>query len=206
MAQCVVLPVGEVIVTLQARRNEQTRAEIYQAAATLFLKQGFSKTSVSQIADMADVSRRTIYRHFQSKDEIAYEIPRQWLAHYLDLIDQREPSESDFDVCHRSIVGVARFIQSDRARIETAYQFMTNMPSMRPTEAALNRAWLEAHRSLLTGNIEAGDLAGALRGSVMAGALVGGTDGAFYIWLSDPTNDLVELTEQVWDSVKKIKI
>ncbi len=191
--------------TLQDRRNEQTRAEICEAAASLFLKQGFSKTSVSQIADAADVSRRTVYRHFHSKDEIAYEIPRQWLAHYLKLIDLRDPSESDFDVCRRSIIDVARFIQSDRARIEVAFKFMASMPSMRPTEAALNRAWLEAHRSLLTENVEDGDVAGALRGSVMAGALVGGTDGAFYLWLQDPTKDLVELTEQVWSSVEKIK-
>jgi len=40
---------------------------ILEAATLLFLKNGFSATSMDEIAEVANVSKRTIYQHFQDK-------------------------------------------------------------------------------------------------------------------------------------------
>ncbi|MBX3529875.1 MAG: TetR/AcrR family transcriptional regulator [Rhizobiaceae bacterium] len=45
-------------------------AAILEAAADLFLKQGFSGTSMDEIADLADVSKQTVYAHFASKEAL----------------------------------------------------------------------------------------------------------------------------------------
>lgn len=54
----------------QAERSEATRAAIVEAATRLFGEQGFSETTVDQIAAAADVAKGAVYHHFASKEVI----------------------------------------------------------------------------------------------------------------------------------------
>jgi AcrR family transcriptional regulator len=51
-------------------KGERTRQAVLDAAYVLFLKQGYSATSMRQIAERAGVAVGGIYNHFLSKDEI----------------------------------------------------------------------------------------------------------------------------------------
>ncbi|MGL4541772.1 MAG: TetR/AcrR family transcriptional regulator [Polymorphobacter sp.] len=46
------------------------RAAIFAAAQTLFIENGYGATSMERIADAANVSKLTVYRHFHSKDAL----------------------------------------------------------------------------------------------------------------------------------------
>lgn len=46
------------------------RAAIVEAACKLFLESGFGATSMDQIAAAAEVSKRTVYGHFESKEAL----------------------------------------------------------------------------------------------------------------------------------------
>lgn len=46
------------------------RAAIMAAAQALFLEHGYGATSMERIAEAAQVSKLTVYRHFQSKDAL----------------------------------------------------------------------------------------------------------------------------------------
>lgn len=48
-----------------------TRARIYGAAYALFYRKGFQRTSLDDIAAKAGVTKRTLYYHVRSKDELA---------------------------------------------------------------------------------------------------------------------------------------
>lgn len=47
-----------------------TKDRILRAANKLFYKLGFTRVSVDAIADLAGVTKRTVYYHFRSKDDI----------------------------------------------------------------------------------------------------------------------------------------
>jgi len=51
-------------------KSEEKRGFILSAATKLFCEQGFSTTSMEQIAKEAGVSKQTVYSHFGSKDEL----------------------------------------------------------------------------------------------------------------------------------------
>ena len=55
-------------------KGERTRVVIEEAAFQLFLEQGYSATSMRQIAERADVALGSIYNHFAGKDEIFQEL------------------------------------------------------------------------------------------------------------------------------------
>ena len=52
------------------KQSDKKRAAILQAAREEFLTQGFRNTSMDQVAERADVSKRTVYNHFENKDAL----------------------------------------------------------------------------------------------------------------------------------------
>lgn len=55
----------------QERKKREQREKIIQVAADLFNRQGFYHTTMEQIAEAADVSRKTLYNYFPVKEAIA---------------------------------------------------------------------------------------------------------------------------------------
>jgi TetR/AcrR family transcriptional regulator, mexJK operon transcriptional repressor len=51
-------------------RSEEKRHRIMEAAADLFMEQGFDVTSMGAIAERAEVSKQTVYSHFGSKEKV----------------------------------------------------------------------------------------------------------------------------------------
>ena len=57
-------------VTLRDRAREAVRDEVLIRAWLLFAEQGFTATTVEQIAEAAGMSRRTFFRYFNGKHEL----------------------------------------------------------------------------------------------------------------------------------------
>lgn len=54
--------------------SAKTQRSIFNAAMQLFLKQGFHDTTLAEIAEFANVSTGTLYRHFPSKGDFLLEV------------------------------------------------------------------------------------------------------------------------------------
>ena len=52
------------------REKERKRREIIDVAEKLFFKEGFKETSMDTIAKKAEFSKRTVYKYFDSKEEL----------------------------------------------------------------------------------------------------------------------------------------
>lgn len=62
------------------RLNNEKHASIVRAAAAAFQARGFDGTSMDQIAARAGVSKRTVYNHFSSKEDLFHEIVAELTA------------------------------------------------------------------------------------------------------------------------------
>lgn len=56
------------------KNKESVKSNIVSVSKELFLERGFSQTNMADIAIQAKISRKTLYRYFSSKEEIAMEI------------------------------------------------------------------------------------------------------------------------------------
>jgi len=52
------------------RTREKTRQHVLDAAYGLFWRQGFLRVSMDEIAARADITKRALYQHFRSKDDL----------------------------------------------------------------------------------------------------------------------------------------
>ncbi|MXW65094.1 MAG: TetR/AcrR family transcriptional regulator [Bacteroidetes bacterium SB0662_bin_6] len=69
-------------------QGEQLRADILNAAATLFGEYGYRAVGVDAIAGEAEVAKRTLYRYFTSKDELVLEYLGIEAAHILTWLEK----------------------------------------------------------------------------------------------------------------------
>lgn len=60
----------------RSTRRSATRQKLYEAAVTLIAEQGFSSTTVEEIAERAGVAKGTVYYNFASKAELFEELMR----------------------------------------------------------------------------------------------------------------------------------
>src|SRR5215831_18447403 len=63
------------------RSKQRTRLRILDAAFGLFWRQGFLRVSMDDIAARADITKRALYQHFPSKDDLI----KSALAHSSEL-------------------------------------------------------------------------------------------------------------------------
>ncbi|GAA0440161.1 TetR family transcriptional regulator [Actinoplanes capillaceus] len=69
----------------RSRRREDTRQRLYEAAVELIAEQGFSATTVDDIALRAKVAKGTVYYNFKSKTDLFEEL----LRHGVGLLTEQ---------------------------------------------------------------------------------------------------------------------
>lgn len=65
------------------RRQRKTRSAIFQAFRALLAEKSYSRITVQEIIDRADVGRTTFYAHFETKDELLRAMCEELFGHIL---------------------------------------------------------------------------------------------------------------------------
>ncbi|MGX1513077.1 AcrR family transcriptional regulator [Streptomyces collinus] len=84
--------------TLRERKKLRTRQALVDSAVTLFGERGFDDTPLDALLEQVEVSRRTFFRNFRSKEDVALTAVKQLWDVYLDVLDGMEKSGPLADV------------------------------------------------------------------------------------------------------------
>jgi AcrR family transcriptional regulator len=91
---------------LRERKKQRTRATLIDAAVELCERQGYERTTVDQIAAIADVSPRTFSRYFATKDAIALALIDEAIAHAAVELSRQPTDIGHFEALRRSYVAM----------------------------------------------------------------------------------------------------
>jgi AcrR family transcriptional regulator len=160
-------------------RRQATRQKLYEAAVTLIAEQGFSATTVDEIAERAGVAKGTVYYNFASKNDLFEELLRYGVGLLTDALRQA----GDEAAAH----GGSRVAALD-AMIRAGLLFIVRYPSFTQLYVAelwrTNRTWqdtlalvrreaVSVVEKVLLEAVETGELDGGVDVPLTASALFG---------------------------------
>ncbi|MEU1500096.1 TetR/AcrR family transcriptional regulator [Streptomyces sp. NPDC005732] len=92
-------PVGR-----RERKKAATRQAIADSALQLFLERGYDHVSIRDIADTADVSTATVFKHFTGKEALVFDQEEATDAHLVAAVRERAAGLSVIDALRRHVL------------------------------------------------------------------------------------------------------
>ena len=84
------------------RRQRKTREAVFAAFISLLSEKNYSKITVGEIIDRADVGRATFYSHFETKDYLLKELCEDLFCHLLDSVNKEKSDHKHIFECDNS--------------------------------------------------------------------------------------------------------
>lgn len=163
---------------LRERKKLRTRHALIAGALRLFLEKGYEQTTVSEIAMAADVSTRTFFSYFASKEEVVLCNARESLDHILRTFAERRPGESPADLLSRAVEMIFDVLADTERGWEIAEvnRLIMTVPSLRAQALLLmfdaQHRMVDALQQAFPGELDAIEAAAAV-GSVIGAAKLG---------------------------------
>jgi AcrR family transcriptional regulator len=101
---------------LRERKKQQTRERIARVALELFAERGYDQTTLAEIADAADVSTRTIFAYFHSKEDILFCDEPAFLEQLEQTLEQRPPGATTIDALRDFLASTGPPAEHERLR------------------------------------------------------------------------------------------
>jgi AcrR family transcriptional regulator len=169
---------------LRERKKERTRQALVDAAIALFDAKGYDETTVAELAAAADVSPRTFFSHFSSKEEVLFADSAGKVEMSADALTEPLPGEGPAQLLMRSVRTVLSTdpnLTGPLARVRTKLIFST--PSL---QAYALRKVLEGQQELADGLLKAFPELDKATTAAMTGAVVGAMTASIATLYSDP--------------------
>lgn len=134
---------------LRERKKLQTRHRIETAAFDHFAMDGFDGTTIETIAASADISPRTFFYYFPTKEDVVLADYASRLDRIVEQLSERPATEGPWDALRASILVVAADYDNERDRLIRRFQIMATTPSVYARSLQLQSGWEDALASVL---------------------------------------------------------
>ncbi|MFE1795888.1 MULTISPECIES: acyl-CoA-like ligand-binding transcription factor [unclassified Streptomyces] len=181
-------PLARTAVNLGGRPASTSAHRLAEIAQELFIRQGFSETSVDDIAAMAGISRRTFFRYFSTKADVLWVETQKELDRVREGLDAAPAQESCRDALCRVIPAAYRPSQSQRTWALQRAELVLHEPAVQGSLARHQADWRAMVTAFVARRVgaEATDMLPMAVGSAaLSGNLI-----AHEYWTAHPTEDL----------------
>jgi AcrR family transcriptional regulator len=118
---------------LRERKKQQTRDAIAGAAMELFAERGYEQTTIAEIADAANVSTRTIFAYFESKEDILFCDEPAFYVQLQQALEDRPADVSTIDALREFLASSAT---QENHHLALRKKVVRNVESLRHAERA----------------------------------------------------------------------
>jgi AcrR family transcriptional regulator len=173
---------------LRQRKKQQTREAIYRAAMRLFAERGFDATTIADIAAAADISPRTFFSYFPSKEEAVFAKFEPAFESFDRAMRERPPGTDALVTMREWILGMASEFTGDIEAVKLEARLRQESPAVAACDLRHMRQF-ERRLAEAVGE-DLGEPADALRPRLVAAAAIAAlqasSDKADMILESDP--------------------
>ncbi len=192
--------VTEPAVGRRERKKAQTRQALEDAAWQLFALHGFEGTTVEAITETVDVSQRTFFRYFPSKEAVLFGPWEDRLGRIAVVLEGRPRNEALSRSLKEGVLSLADDFEADRERHLLRNQWAKTSPSVAAySREVIQAAWVEVVVDFVERRLDV-NRRSDLRPRLIAGGAVAALDAAIELWLAtDGTGDLPQMAGTAFD-------
>ena len=189
----------------RSRKKSRTHAALVEAGAELFATRGFDETTTNDIAERADVSQRTLFRHFPTKEAVLYGDMDEALFALRDALRSRPADEPVLEVVSSAIRSVAEDFERHRERRLLQARLAASYPSVSAySRATVQRGWEREIIAATAARLGVDPLVDP-RPEIIAGAAMSAVRVATRQWtMSEGRDDYAELIAQALAAVPDV--
>jgi AcrR family transcriptional regulator len=118
-------------VGLRERKKLRTRAQLTEAALRLFSERGFDATTIEDIVEEVEVSPRTFFRYFDSKEDVVIGFFDDLGKELRAMLAARPPEESPFTAIRRALGSLVDLYTAQANRVIAAKRLAHDTPAIR---------------------------------------------------------------------------
>jgi AcrR family transcriptional regulator len=129
---------------LRERKKEKTREALARSALRLFVRRGFDHVTIEDIAAAAEVSPRTFFRYFASKEDVLFADSDAMKSRMLDVLRDQPATATPLLALQGAMLEVATDYEARRDVIVQRHRILAATPSLRGRVAERHQGWESA--------------------------------------------------------------
>ena len=158
---------------LRERKKQRTRELIADTARRLFTERGFEHVSVGEIARRAEVSEKTVFNYFPTKEDLVYWRMESFEEELLRAVRERAPGESILEGFGRFVTTPrGMLVAEDPAVIDGLAQLtrmITDSPALLARERDILDRYTDSRAMLIAEETGAGEVEAWVQANAMMG-------------------------------------
>lgn len=146
-------PAGQLLAPRRERKKQQTRDALLRAALDLFKAKGYEQTTVREITDAVDISERTFFRYFASKEDLAVSFVRDAADAMVEALAARPPEEEPLVALRQAFAESLREVAGDEdvPGAKPSYLSVLGLIESTPQLLAAHLRYLHDHDDAVVG-------------------------------------------------------
>jgi AcrR family transcriptional regulator len=153
---------------LRERKKQRTRELIADTARRLFVERGFDAVPVAEIAREAEVSEKTVFNYFPTKEDLVFWRLESFEDELLSSVRDRDPSESIVDAFGRFVLERRGLLASTdpeaTERLAAITRMIVSSPALQKREREIYERYTGSLAEVIGGGVESWVVANALMG------------------------------------------
>jgi len=188
---------------LRERKKAKTRELLIQAAMTLFSRKGFDETTIDEIVEAAEVSRRTFFRYFAAKELIAFPHQQKYVDKFRALLAEKRPDKTPFAKVRIACLKMAALYMEGREEHLAQWRIIQSSPTLIARGDQFDIEWETAIAECMLLDRETTPVE-QRQARFRAAAIMGVIRAVILQWYeSECRADLFKLGEEAFDSLEK---
>lgn len=184
---------------LRARKKQRTRRTIERAALDLFDKHGFDGTTIDEIAAASDISPRTFFHYFPSKEDVVLADYAIRLEQIVVALKASTSDQAPWPALRSAFLAVAVDYESEHEQLLRRFRIISTTPAVSARSLLLQSTWERTITEAVADWLGV-DAADDIRPGLIAGAALAAMRASLARWLtSDGHTRLPDHIEDCFD-------
>ena len=184
----------------QGRPVATTPGEIEQAAFRLFARQGFERTTLDAIAREVGVGRRTLFRYYQSKNDIPWGQFDRTLSAFAGILEDMPADLPLHEAVHRAVLRFNEFDPDAQPPHRERMRLILRTPALQAHSVLRYADWRAVISSYVAGRL--GQRPDDLLPQTVAHVSLALALTAYGTWLDRPSSSLEALLDDAMNGLR----